>query len=139
MKRKTKQGGNKMGDVKESFKRMRQMDFADRFYDLLLASDLKTRALFHHTDFATQKKALIDGIYVLIDYSEGGPLGRMSINRLGEKHNRDHMNVPAELYPIWADCFIRALSEKDPAFSPDLEKQWREVLKPGIDHMISAY
>jgi len=128
-----------MGEVRESFKRINAMGFADRFYDLLLASDVKIRAMFHNTDFADQKKTLIDGIYVLIDYSEGGPLGKMSIRRLGEKHNRDHMNVAADLYSLWVNCFIRTLSEKDPVFSPELEKQWRETLKPGIDYMISEY
>lgn len=128
-----------MSEVRESFNRMSQVGFTDRFYDALLASDVKIRALFHNTDFLEQKKALIDGIYVLIDYSEGGPLGKMSINRLSEKHNRTHMNVPVDLYVFWVDCFIQVLSEKDPEFSPELEKQWRETLKPGIDYIISKY
>lgn len=128
-----------MSEVRESFNRMNQMGFVDRFYDLLLTSDVKIRAMFHNIDFSEQKKALIDGIYVLIDYSEGGPLGKVSIRRLGEKHNRDQMNVPADLYALWVNCFIQALSEKDPEFSPSLEKQWREALKPGIDEMISKY
>jgi hemoglobin-like flavoprotein len=115
------------------------MGFADRFYNLLLGANVKIRALFNDTNFSEQKKALIDGIYVLIDYSEGGPLGKMSINRLSEKHNRSQMNVPADLYEIWVDCFIQALSEKDPEFSQSLEKEWREALKPGIDQMISEY
>lgn len=128
-----------MSEVRDSFKRISQMGFSDYFYNRLLASDVKIRAMFHGTDFEKQKKALIDGVYVLIDYHEGGPLGKMSIRRLGEKHNRSHMNVTADLYEIWVDCFILTLSEKDPKFSASLELQWREVLKPGIDHMISNY
>lgn len=128
-----------MSEVRESFKRMSQVGFADRFYDLLLASDIKVRALFHQTDFPAQKKALIDGVYVLIDYSEGGAIGKVSINRLSKKHNRRHINISADLYLLWVNCFIRVLSEKDPEFSPSLEKQWRDALKPGIDQMISEY
>lgn len=128
-----------MSAVRDSFNRINNLAFAGRFYEHLLATDAKMKEKFKHTDFKKQKEALLGGIYVLIEYSEGGAIGQVSINRLSEKHNRSNMDVPADLYPIWVDCFIQAVSEMDPRFSPDLETQWRKTLKPGIDKMIAEY
>jgi len=128
-----------MSAVRDSFNRINNIAFSDRFYGRLLATDPKIEEMFQHTDFKQQKEALLGGIYVLLECSEGTAIGKLSIKRLREKHNRNNMNVAADLYPVWVDCFIETLAEMDPLFSPELGAEWREALQPGIDIMIAGY
>ena len=80
----------------------------------------KIEPYFKETDF-TKKELLLQGVFVLLMYARGKPIGKMAIERPGERHNRDGLNVNLDLYPIWIDCLIKTLTALDPQLSPSLE------------------
>lgn len=119
----------------KSFIRVRSNGLAELFYESLLKGDSRIAALFKNTDFKRQKDLVILAVVMLIDYYNSKPLGEMAIKHLGELHSRKRMNITPDLYSIWIDAMI-ALTKLNPEFSPDLERQWREVIRKGISVMV---
>jgi hemoglobin-like flavoprotein len=128
-----------MSEVIDSYQRACNPAFVEKFYSIFLDADPRIRPLFKNTDFEKQKGLLLHGMYVLLQYAEGKAIGKMAVNRLGESHSHTKMNIMPDMYPIWVDCLIKALAEKDPKFSPALEMQWRQALQKGIDIMMTKY
>ena len=128
-----------MSEVINSFHRTCTPAFVEKFYSIFLDADPRIRPLFKKTDFERQKGLLLHGMFVLLQYAEGKAVGEMAIDRLGELHSRKRMNIMPDMYPIWVDCLMKALAEKDPKFSPALEAKWRGALQKGIDVMMTKY
>jgi hemoglobin-like flavoprotein len=128
-----------MEEVRKSFQRACNTEFEERFYEFFLDADPRIRPLFQKTDFTRQKDLLLHGIFALVEYAEGKAIGELAIQRLGELHSRKKMDVTPDMYPVWVDCLMKALAEKDPKFSPALEAQWRRALQKGIDVMIRMH
>lgn len=128
-----------MNEVMKSFNRVRHQGLAEKFYEILLDSDPRIKAMFKNTNFERQRGLFIHGVLMLIEHADGKPLGGMAVKRLGELHSRKKMNVPPGLYPIWVKCLVETLANLDPEFSPGLEREWRETLQKGIDVMTRAY
>lgn len=125
-----------MTAVSDSFRRVRLKDLTKRFYEIFLDADPRIRPMFQNTDFDRQNMVLMHGIQMLIEYANGSAVGEMAVRRLAEMHDRNHMNVTADLYAVWMDCLMKTLAEKDPKFSPELEIKWRNTLQKGIDMML---
>jgi hemoglobin-like flavoprotein len=128
-----------MNDLMKSYFRVREAGLAERFYELFLDADPRIRPLFSKTDFTRQRELLMEALFVLVQYAEGKSVGAMAIERLGDIHNRKGMAISPDLYPLWLNCMMTSLSEKDPEFSPSLEVQWRTAMQKGIDIMIRMY
>jgi hemoglobin-like flavoprotein len=125
-----------MNEAMRSFTRVRNAGLAKRFYELFLAADPRFKEMFRKTDFIKQGELLTHGILVLLQYADGAATGEMAVRRIGELHRPDKINVTPDMYPIWVDCLMKAISEIDPEFTPELERQWRRALQKGIDTMI---
>ncbi len=122
--------------VQESFARCNLKDyFIDRFYENFLASNDVFAEMFASTDFSKQKELLRRGISMMILFADGNPVGRIAIERLGLSHGQGKMALPRDIYNYWIDSLIKTLSETDSQWSPGLEKQWRDTMTSGIDHM----
>jgi len=128
-----------MNGVIGSYHRTCTPAFVEKFYSIFLDADPRIRPLFKNTDFEKQKRLLLHGIFVLLKYAEGKAVGELAIDRLGELHSRNKMDIKPDMYPIWVDCLMKALAEKDPKFSPGLEAKWRHALQKGIDIMKTKY
>lgn len=128
-----------MSDVIDSFHRTCNEKFVEKFYSIFLDADPRIRPLFKKTDFAKQKQLLLHGIFVLLQYADGKAVGELAIERLGELHSRERMNISPDMYGTWINCLMKALAEKDPKFSPTLEMQWRAALQKGINVMMAKY
>jgi hemoglobin-like flavoprotein len=115
--------------------------FLERFYELFLASSPEVAAKFEGTDFQRQKAALRDSFFVMETVAESAPSSPpwAALRKLAVTHDRDHRDVPPEMYDLWLSCLIEAVSEYDPQFSPEVERAWRETLTVGIDYMRGAY
>lgn len=115
--------------------------FFDSFYDIFLASSPKLAPMFANTDFTKQKALLKSSISFVIMYAkdQNGAFAKGKLTSIGEIHDTKHRNVSPDMYPLWIDSLIAAIKKHDPQFSPALEKDWREVIKPGIDLLISRY
>jgi len=128
-----------MSEVIDSFYRARNSGVAEKFYSIFLDADPRIRPLFKNTDFEKQKGLLLHGIFVLLQFADGKAVGELAVDRLGESHSRKKMNIMPDMYPIWVDCLMKTMAEKDPKFSPALEAKWRVALQKGIDVMMKKY
>jgi hemoglobin-like flavoprotein len=112
--------------------------FLDRFYDIFMAHpDIKP--LFAKTDMAKQKHLLRHGLSSVLMYAESDAMARSCLLRIQETHGRHKLNINPRLYPIWVDSLMRAIAEHDPRFGPELEGEWRDVIAPGIELIVSGY
>jgi hemoglobin-like flavoprotein len=122
-----------MGLVK-SFRRVRALGFADRFYERLLAGDPAIRAMFEKTDFTRQKELLLHGILMIIDHAEGRPMGTLALERLAERHVR--LKVTRRMFDNWIDCVVVVVRELDPECDAALARRWESAMKAGVDYMV---
>ena len=58
---------------------------------------------------------------------------------IAQKHDRDHIDVPPELYGLWLECLVETVKEFDPHFNDDVELAWRLVCSQGIAFMTFVY
>lgn len=125
-----------MQDVRRSFDRAKERNFAKHFYDLFLASDPAVRTKFRNTNFEQQRALLIHGVYSMLDFAEGHSLGKLALTRLAVRHGPGGLNIPRSMYEKWLECFLEALKLTDPELNPPLKARWREALTPGIEHLL---
>jgi len=114
-------------------------EFFKRFYDIFLASHPAIRPMFAQTDFQSQMGLLKQGLNMALMYGQGMPFSVSVINRIRESHKREKLNIPPALYVYWQDSLMKTVAEFDPQFTPELEAQWRESLKPSLDHIKAGY
>jgi hypothetical protein len=135
-----------VNEVKERFQAslqrcLSQKGFLDRFYDLFLNSSDEVKARFAGTDLERQTRMVRDSfriIEVLAESPPGAPAWSQ-MREIARVHDRQHKDVPPQLYDVWLDCLVRAVVEHDPEGSPEVELAWRTVLAPGIEFMRSSY
>ncbi len=128
-----------MSEVSESFTRIKNQEFAERFYAIFLEADPRIKPLFKNTDFKKQKDLLLHGIWALLEFADGNYMGKLAVDRLGELHSQKQMNIDKDMYPLWVDCILKIVREKDPEYSGKLEIEWRSVLEKGIKQMLEHY
>ncbi|MDX1250901.1 MAG: globin [Gammaproteobacteria bacterium] len=114
-------------------------DLFERFYEIFLDSHPAIRPRFVKTDMQAQKALLKNGINLAIMFAEGNPVGSGGISRIRESHSKKKINIDPGLYSCWLDSFIKAVSEVDPQFNPELEKEWREMLQITVNHIAGGY
>ena len=114
-------------------------DIIGRFYEVFLESHRDIKPRFADTDFDAQRKLLRQGLNLVIMFARGNPLGRQGLARIRESHNQSGLNVPPALYPYWKQSLIQAVSELDPEWSDELQREWELVLQAGIDHITEGY
>ncbi len=124
-----------MQSIRDSFDRARQADFARRFYLMFLGSDASIRRKFEKTDFEQQRALLVHGVYSMLDYAEGRPLGKLALDRLAVRHGPGELDVIHAMYERWLACFLETLRVTDPAFDERLAEEWRAALRPGLDRI----
>ena len=91
--------------------------------------------MFKNTDFAKQNEVLKQGVNTAIMYAQGFPTAKSTLQHLRETHSKDQMNIDPALYKYWIDSLVKAVSEADHKFTPEIERQWREVLKKATDYI----
>ena len=113
--------------------------FIDRFYSLFLASSDEVATKFKDTDFKKQKHLIASSLYFMMAASYGKPEGDLHLKRIAELHGRRKLNIRPELYDLWLDCLIRAVSQYDSSFDASTERVWRLIMGQGIAVMKSQY
>ena len=76
---------------------------------------------------------------MILSYLEGNALCAVSFNKIPESHSKKKRTVPPTLYPYWIERLIRTLNEDDDQWTPDLEHNWRKVLKNRNTYLILCY
>lgn len=126
--------------VSKSFNRCKDNPrFMPRFYEIFIKSNPRIAPYFAKTDMAKQHGLLKEGLELLIMFGFGSLKAKSYMVKMGEMHNRNHINVPPDLYPFWVSSMVAAVRDIDPEFTPEIEVSWRRHLQKGIDRIISAY
>jgi len=116
-----------------------QENFIGIFYDIFMAADDNIRHMFARTDFERQKKLLRKALLSAVTFAAGGEVARDRLSEIRVSHNKAHMNVKPEYYPLWLDSLVLAVREADRSCDDRLEQEWRAVLQPTIDFITSGY
>ena len=113
--------------------------FLKDFYETFFKSSPKIPPMFAHTDMEKQKRLLADGLNFLLMFAAGNPLANAKMEQLAELHSSRGNQVNPGLYPYWVDSLMRAARQYDPEWTLEIEKDWRRVLKKGIDFMTERF
>lgn len=111
--------------------------FFEDFYSAFMGKSADIRAMFVNTDMSAQRGLLRGGIMWLIMHARG--MSDSKIRALGESHSRKQMNINPMYYGFWLDALMETVEKHDPEFSAELEKIWRNTLRPGIEIIQSMY
>jgi hemoglobin-like flavoprotein len=116
-------------------------DFLHDFYEMFMAASGEVREKFRNTDFPRQTRVLADSLFIMAVASESQDeaIAWKELDRLAERHSRAGLDIRPALYDVWLDCLVDAARRHDPEFSADVENAWRQALRPGIEHLRSAY
>ncbi|OED49221.1 hypothetical protein ACH42_01985 [Endozoicomonas sp. (ex Bugula neritina AB1)] len=121
----------------DSLDRISDTPFYDVFYQIFLNHSKEISDKFKNTDFNKQKLMLKRSVaYVLNYYIYKKPSERLK--KLAIMHSSKQLDIKPEMYDIWLDSIIEALSQCDPRFTKSVEAAWREVMQPGIEAKIST-
>lgn len=115
--------------------------FFDRFYEIFIASHPAIQPMFAGTDMAKQHQLLRHGLMSALRFaqSEKNLMAKVCIDRIRESHGRKQLAISPDLYPFWLDSLVKTIAECDPGFDATLEREWRDMLQPVIDHIKSGY
>ena len=111
--------------------------FFDDFYRHFLDSSPQVRAKFADTNMPAQKLLLRQGILNLVMHARGMP--DTKLRALGESHSRNRLDIRPELYDLWLEALLQAISSHDKEFNPGIREAWREVLSKGINVIKGGY
>jgi hemoglobin-like flavoprotein len=113
--------------------------FLDRFYEVFVGASPEIAEKFKNTNFARQKVALGQSLYLMVMAAEGGEAAVAYLDRIAERHARNALDIRPELYDIWLDALIATARELDSEFDDETEAVWREMIRPGMEIMRSRY
>ena len=114
--------------------------FLDRFYEVFLASSPKVLAMFEHTNFYRQKRALQASLHGMLlharaDSTSSDPY----LVEVAQRHDHTHLNIGAELYDLWLDSLLATVKECDPNCTPNVLAAWEQAMTLGIQFFLSHY
>lgn len=114
--------------------------FLRAFYDRFVESSPIVKKKFETTDFERQISVLSQSLYLMLVAAgtDDGPANR-ELRRIGHLHSRDDRDIAPELYELWLESLMETVRDYDELFTTELEQNWRDALKPGIQILISRY
>ena len=105
--------------------------FFEDFYTTFQATSEDIRRMFVNTNMAEQRRLLRAGVMWLLMYARGASGGKLE--HLAKTHNRDGYNVNPALYSLWVDALLETVRKHDPQYNVDLDRHWRDAVRPGIE------
>jgi hemoglobin-like flavoprotein len=111
----------------------------DTFYDIFFAKSPAIPPKFAETDMQRQKQDVMASVLMALRLAMGDAVARQYISELAESHNRRHHDIKPELYDLWLDALCESIKKHDAQYTPKLEQQWREAMRPAIELMTAAY
>jgi hemoglobin-like flavoprotein len=112
-------------------------EFFETFYNKFMSKSPEIRAMFVNTNMAAQRGLLRGGVMWLIMHARG--MSDSKIRALGESHSKKRMNINPMFYSFWLDALLETLAIFDAEFTQDLDRTWRNTLRPGIEIIQSMY
>ena len=126
--------------VQNSFDRcLATGDFFQTFYDIFLATSPEIASKFAQTDFNKQKNLIKASVAMMIRLGTGNANARRILEKVGNTHSRQALDIRPELYDLWLDSLCEAIQRHDPDYSAELEALWRENMQEGIKLVTDRY
>ena len=126
--------------VRASFDRCEASgDFAEEFYQVFLNSSPEIGPLFAKTDFVKQRKLIRASVYIMVTRSPAEPTAREALDKIGHSHGRTELDIRPELYELWLDSLCETIKRMDPEWTPELQQEWRDRLRPAIEAITALY
>ncbi len=113
--------------------------FLDRFYERFLASSPKVGEKFANTDFVRQKRAVLASLHLILLAAQDPESPDRYLREVAGRHSSAQLGIGAELYDLWLDSLLATVREIDPAFGPEVEQAWEDVMAIGIRYLTSRY
>ena len=114
-------------------------DFMKDFYDEFLASHPSVQDYFKNTDMQAQRALLKNGLTYLIMFANGSAMAKGKMERLGESHDKNHMNINPQLYKYWVNSLLKVIKIHDKKMTKELFDAWKEVILIGVEKMKSMH
>ena len=114
-------------------------DFFQTFYDIFLATSPEITSKFAQTDFNKQKNLIKASVAMMIRLGTGNANARRILEKVGNTHSRQALDIRPELYDLWLDSLCKAIQRHDPDYSAELEALWRENMQEGIKLVTDRY
>ncbi len=131
---------NKHQDVLDSYHRCEAAGgLFDTFYEVFFAKSPEIPPKFVDTDMQRQKQDVMASVLMALRLAAGDAVARQYVSELAASHSRRRHDVKPELYDLWLDALCEAIQKHDPQYTPQLEQQWRQAMRPAIELMVSAY
>ena len=122
----------------ESVKRCTQdPSFLDRFQELFLEKDPDIARRFSGMDRARMKFSLSRSVLLLVKHAARMPGADAELERLATRLGPAGLGIPAGHFPLWMEALLRAVKEVDRALTPELEREWREVMTREVDALVN--
>jgi len=120
-------------EVIESYKRVaREPGFIDSFYRRFIDSDPEVGRRFAGVDMARQRFVVERTVTLLLQHASGLKHGTEALREVAVRHGPGDLDIPPYLYDLWADALVHTVAEHDPRFNPELEVQWRTLLRKEV-------
>ena len=114
-------------------------DFFQTFYDIFLATSPEVATKFVQTDFSKQKNIIKASVAMLIRLGSGNANARRIIEKVGDTHGQQALDIRPALYDLWLDSLCNAIQRHDPEYSAELETLWRDSMQEGIQLVTDRY
>ncbi len=114
-------------------------DFFQTFYDIFLATSPEITSKFAQTDFNKQKNLIKASVAMMIRLGTGNANARRILEKVGNTHSRQALDIRPEPYDLWLDSLCEAIQRHDPDYSAELEALWRENMQEGIKLVTDRY
>jgi hemoglobin-like flavoprotein len=113
--------------------------FFDTFYQVFFATSPEIPPKFANTNMERQKQEVMASVLMALRLGTGDPVARRYVEELGESHSRRGHDIRPGLYALWLDALCQAVRRHDPHYTPELDAQWRQEMRPAIEMMSAAY
>ena len=124
----------------DSFDRcLSKSDFFSRFYEVFLDSSPNIKDKFKNTNFKKQIQIIKKSLYQLTMAATEIQDARAELERISITHGRNELNIEPYMYDLWLTCLLQTVKEYDTAWTPEVEKSWRNMFEPYIEILKRSY
>ena len=122
--------------VKQSYGRaLADKSLMKRFYENFVSSHPAVAVKFAGVDLERQQDVLKMSLSMAIVFPQNNIVAKRAMDKVQLSHGGDGLGIEAELYTHWLESLVSTIEECDPAFTPELERNWRAVLGCAIQHI----
>lgn len=116
-----------------------KQEFIQEFYRRLTRASEVVREKFARTDFDRQSDIVLKSLKLIAGCAAGECEALQEMKRQATLHDRYHLNIIPDLYPVWKSTMISTAEDFDRLWDEDVEESWNIILDHVIKQMIKHY